>query len=55
VAVNDAIATAFRRQVEAAGFRVVTNEWTPCGDGGVSFGQAAFVGGDWHLEAARTA
>jgi hydrogenase maturation protein HypF len=55
VAVNDAIATAFRRRVKAAGLRSVTNEWAPCGDGGVSFGQAAFVGGDWHLEAARTA
>jgi len=55
VAVNDAIATAFHRRVEAAGLRSVTNEWAPCGDGGVSFGQAAFVGGDWHLEAARTA
>jgi hypothetical protein len=46
VAVNDAIAVAFRRRIEAAGLRTVTNEWTPCGDGGVSFGQAAFVGGD---------
>jgi len=53
VAVNDAIATAFRRQVEAAGFRVVTNEWTPCGDGGISFGQAAFVGAGWHFRADR--
>ena len=55
VAVNDAIATAFRRQVEAAGFRVVTNEWTPCGDGGVSFGEAAFAGAGWHFRADRAA
>jgi hydrogenase maturation protein HypF len=55
VAVNDAIAAAFRRRIEAAGLRTVTNEWTPCGDGGVSFGQAAFVGGDWHLNADRAA
>jgi hydrogenase maturation protein HypF len=54
VAVNDAIATAFRREIEAAGLRTVTNEWAPCGDGGVSFGQAAFVGAGWHLEADRT-
>ncbi len=47
VAVNDAIASRFRERVEAAGLRVVTNEWVPCGDGGVSFGQAVFVGGGW--------
>jgi hydrogenase maturation protein HypF len=52
VAVNDAIATAFRQRIEAAGLRAVTSEWAPCGDGGVSFGQAAFVGGGWHLEPA---
>jgi len=53
VAVNDAIATAFRRQVEAAGLRIVANEWAPCGDGGISFGQAAFVGAGWHFKADR--
>ncbi len=50
VAVNDAIATEFRRRVEAAGLDFKTNEWVPCGDGGVSFGQAVFAGGTWHLE-----
>lgn len=44
VAVNDAIASEFRRAVEAAGLDVKTNEWVPCGDGGVSFGQAVFAG-----------
>jgi len=55
VVVNDAIATAFRRRVEAAGLRTVTNEWAPCGDGGVSFGQAAFAGAGWHFKADRVA
>jgi hydrogenase maturation protein HypF len=50
VAVNDAIAASFRRDVERAGLRVVTNEWAPCGDGGVSFGQAAFLGAGWRFE-----
>ena len=49
VAVNDAIASRFRQRVEAAGLRALTNEWVPCGDGGVSFGQAAFLGGGWAL------
>jgi hydrogenase maturation protein HypF len=55
VAVNDAIATAFCRHIDAAGLRIVTNEWVPCGDGGVSFGQAAFAGAGWHLKTDRTA
>lgn len=49
VAVNDAIASEFRRCVEAAGLDVKTNEWVPCGDGGVSFGQAAAVGQSWEF------
>jgi hydrogenase maturation protein HypF len=55
VAVNDAIASEFRRRVEAAGLDVKTNEWAPCGDGGVSFGQAAFAGAGWHFRADRVA
>jgi hydrogenase maturation protein HypF len=51
VAVNEAIAGAFRRRVEADGLRVVTNEWAPCGDGGVSFGQAIATGQGWRLAA----
>jgi len=35
--------------VEAAGFTLVTNEWVPCGDGGVAFGQAAAAGRRWRL------
>jgi len=49
VAVNDAVARAVRRAVEAAGFALVTNEWVPCGDGGVAFGQAAAAGRRWRL------
>jgi len=48
-AVNDAIASEFRRLVEAAGLDVRTNERVPCGDGGVSFGQAVAAGQDWEL------
>ena len=44
VAYNDAIASAIRGAVEAAGLRYRTNERVPCGDGGVSFGQAAYAG-----------
>ncbi len=51
VAVNDAISTAFRRRAGSAGLRVVTNEWAPCGDGGIAFGQAVAVGQGWRLEA----
>ena len=52
VAYNDAIASALRRCVEAEGLTYVTNERVPCGDGGVSFGQAVFAGCGWRaLEA----
>ncbi len=44
VAVNDAIASEYWRSVEANGLRAVTNLFVPCGDGGVSFGQAVFAG-----------
>jgi len=44
VAYNDAIATSVRRVVEAADLRYWTSERVPCGDGGVSFGQAAYAG-----------
>ena len=44
VAYNDAIATAIRNGVESANLRYHTNERVPCGDGGVSFGQAAYAG-----------
>jgi len=44
VAVNDAMASAVRRAVEGAGARYRTNERVPCGDGGVSLGQAAAAG-----------
>jgi hydrogenase maturation protein HypF len=50
VAVNDAIAARFRERVKAAGLKTVTNEWVPCGDGGVSFGQAVFAGRKWRLD-----
>jgi len=54
VAYNDAIAGRIRERIEAAGLRFVTNERTPCGDGGVSFGQAVFAGRGWRmLEADR--
>jgi len=44
VAYNDAIATTIRSAVESAGLRYRTNEQVPCGDGGISFGQAAYAG-----------
>ena len=53
VAYNDAIATKIRDDVEAASLRYVTNEVVPCGDGGVSFGQAVAVGRGLELEADR--
>jgi len=55
VAYNGAISSRVRRRVEEAGLRYVTNERVPCGDGGVSFGQAVFAGQKWGLsEADRT-
>lgn len=49
VAVNDDVASAVRRGVEAGGLTLVTNEWVPCGDGGVAFGQAVAAGRRWRL------
>ncbi len=44
VAYNDAIASTIRDTVRSAGLRYRTNERVPCGDGGVSFGQAVYAG-----------
>ena len=44
VAYNDAIASTIRDIVEVGGLRYRTNERVPCGDGGISFGQAAYAG-----------
>jgi hydrogenase maturation protein HypF len=44
VAYNDAIASTIREMVEAAGLRYRTNERVPCGDGGISLGQAGYAG-----------
>lgn len=49
VAVNDAIASEVRTAVEAAGLTFLTNEWAPCGDGGVAFGQAVAAGLGWRV------
>jgi len=44
VAYNDHIASSIRERCEANEHRFVTNELVPCGDGGVSLGQAAMAG-----------
>jgi len=44
VAYNDHIATRIREAVEAEGYTFHMNEAVPCGDGGVSLGQAAYAG-----------
>jgi len=49
VAYNDAIASRIRQMIEGAGLRYVTNVRVPCGDGGVSFGQAVSAGLRWRL------
>jgi hydrogenase maturation protein HypF len=55
VAYNDAIASTICDAVESAGLRYRTNERVPCGDGGISFGQAGYAGrGMKILEADRT-
>ena len=55
VAYNDAIASTIRDTVESAGMRYRVNEQVPCGDGGISLGQAACAGrGIEILEADRT-
>jgi hydrogenase maturation protein HypF len=50
VAYNDAITLAIRDEVERAGFKLYVNERVPCGDGGVSFGQAVVAGTRLRLE-----
>ena len=40
VAYNHAITSAIRRHVEAAGLRFLRHKQVPCGDGGISLGQA---------------
>jgi len=47
VGYNDAIAWRIRRSLEDAGLQYLTNERVPCGDGGVSFGQAVYAGLGW--------
>ena len=44
VAYNDAIASAIVAGLRSSGHTVWMNERVPCGDGGVSFGQAAYAG-----------
>ncbi|MCD1294715.1 carbamoyltransferase HypF [Methanocella sp. CWC-04] len=43
VAINAAIGKTIRDEVEANGLKFVTNHKVPCGDGGVSFGQAVLA------------
>jgi hydrogenase maturation protein HypF len=45
VAYNDAISHRLRAGIESAGLRWLTNRRIPCGDGGVSFGQAVLAAG----------
>jgi len=42
-ACNDAIVRNLRRKIEENGFSLFTNEKVPCGDGGVSLGQACIA------------
>jgi hydrogenase maturation protein HypF len=49
VACNDAIATRIRSRVESSGLAFAMNEWAPCGDGGVAFGQAVATGRGWRF------
>ena len=55
VAYNDAIASRIRWLVERADKTYVTNQAVPCGDGGVSFGQAVYAGRGWMFAADRCA
>jgi hydrogenase maturation protein HypF len=48
VAYNDAIASRVRKHVEDARLAYATNTWVPCGDGGISFGQAVYAGRRWN-------
>jgi len=50
VAYNDAITSLIKDEVERAGLRFYLNEKVPCGDGGVSFGQAVVAGARLQLE-----
>jgi hydrogenase maturation protein HypF len=43
VAVNAAIGAVIEKTVEDNGLRFVTNNKLPCGDGGVSLGQAVLA------------
>jgi len=45
VAVNDAIASAIRAEVEGAGLRFLSHRLVPPGDGGLSFGQLVHAAG----------
>lgn len=47
VAYNDHIASAIRSACEGEGFGFYTNQLVPCGDGGVSFGQAVYAAAGW--------
>jgi hydrogenase maturation protein HypF len=44
VAYNEAIVSTIKAEVEQAGLRLYVGEKVPCGDGGVSFGQAVVAG-----------
>lgn len=44
VAYNEAIADTIKDEIEKAGLRLYVNEKVPCGDGGISFGQAVVAG-----------
>jgi hydrogenase maturation protein HypF len=44
VAYNDHIVSSIRERCEARGYSFFTNGLVPCGDGGVSLGQAAMAG-----------
>jgi hydrogenase maturation protein HypF len=44
VAYNEAITSVIKAEVERAGLKLYLNEKVPCGDGGISFGQAVVAG-----------
>ena len=49
VAYNDHIATRIRELSESNGYKFFMNRLAPCGDGGVSLGQAAYAGLGYRL------
>ena len=49
VAYNDHITSRIRESVEADGYKFFTNQLVPCGDGGVSLGQAGYAGLGYRL------